>query len=194
MPYREIEAKVDALRSEFDPLVMRVVDVEKTLQRLPVVEEKVGSLDLQVAAFASALTACAQAAANAANTALDAKQSQVAFRDEVTKMIASALSIQKGTIESTIASAVTGAVTAALEPVRGEVDSLKKNDAAQNGAMVVVARALGVEKQLDKDLVSATPVEPGASSGTLKHSRIVQSIIAIGLLAKVIYDFVAPHH
>ena len=161
------------------------------VSRLERVEAGLVSVDARVDGFASALTACAQAAANAANAALDAKKTASDVRAEATQLIESALAIHK----NSIALVVDGAIKAAIGPVLDDVEGLKKSNGPRDGAMVVVARALGVDKQLDKELVASVPAaEPGAGGGTLKSSRFVQAVIAIGLLAKVLFDILAPHH
>lgn len=169
------------------PLAERVEHVEKKVEKNAT---DIAALGVEVAGFASALTACANAAASAANAALDAKATANTLKDETAKMIAGALNIH----QNAIAGAVDEAIKKAVGTLPKDVEALQKSDEAKGSAMVVVARALGVEKQLDKQLVASVPVTPGASSGTLKHSRVVQAVIAVGLLAKVLLDLLAPHH
>ena len=107
------------------------------------------------------------------------------------KQIESALKIHK----EAIAGEVAAGITKGIKPVASEVDDMK-------GAMVIVARELGVEAKLPGALAGSVPRAAGEKGGSVAHverqlrsSQIVQIVIALGFVAKVLIDLfgVNPH-
>lgn len=192
-PKREAEGMQ---AGEFTEIVRHAVaeEIAPLVKRVDVLEGSVAGWANEQAKIAAAVTNVASAASTAANLALEAKQESKQIEARVTdacaKMIESALTIHRTSMKEEMAECVGDA----LKP-------FKENDAAQNQAIVVLAREFQCVEKLDEGLVKSVPPPPkdekrGALArieSRVRGSAIFNLLLAASVIARILYEIFGPH-
>jgi len=171
-------ASIEQLRGEIHPRI------DKLEKRLEDVDRRQTAQHLEQT---KSLAAVAQAAATAANLALEAKQKAVETEASVQLMVESALKIHsKG-----LAVMVDASVQRALKPIANQVVNT-------NEALGAIVDELGIEGQvqLGRDVKPGEkPPEPALQKmeKRAKHNQLVQAVIATGVIVEALVRIFHPH-
>lgn len=165
-----------ALQEALEPFAQRIEGLEGSVRELrtDVSDVRANVADMAKLQYEQAmgLAACAKAAGDAANAALEAKQIANALPDATTKLIDGAFAIHKRAISSAVDETVQTSVTAASEPLKKKIDDLEANDGKQNRVDAAICDELG----LDYASVAAPDQGPVRTTGPAKPKTTLAKI------------------
>ncbi len=177
----EILAAVQSLR---DDVSGRLTQIENQLEiqgkALFTLGTEVGQHRSQIAELASAQVSSAKAAAAAADIAAHALKTAHSSQDETTKMVQSAMEIQKGAIESAVQNAVDTSTKPLSEAVGEIINELGVED------RVTLGRDVKPNEKRQKPTLQKLDARAARSS-------IVQIIIALGFIASLLERALSHH-